>query len=108
MKAVPSEHRQLYLNAIHAGRAEAERLGYGLMDDRIFSTFFRALYQPLLDLHEREIREQVALDIETEGRAAHRNAGKSHSSREDLAYRTSAHIARGGVCVANPHGIKGT
>lgn len=63
MKAIPSEHRRLYLDAIHAGRAEAERLGYGLMDDRIFSTFFRALYQPLLDLHERELREQAAAEL---------------------------------------------
>lgn len=54
------------------------------------------------------IREQVAQDIETELEALQRHRQQARSEREERAYRTSAHIARGGACVANPHGAGGT
>lgn len=47
---IPAEHRAIYYDALRAGRAEAERLGVSLLDDRIFLAFHRALYRPMLDL----------------------------------------------------------
>lgn len=47
---IPAEHRAIYYDALRAGRAEAERLGVKLLDDRIFIAFHRALYRQMLDL----------------------------------------------------------
>lgn len=40
---IPAEERAVYYDALRAGRAEAERLGYGAMDDRIFGAFWRVI-----------------------------------------------------------------
>lgn len=53
---------------------------------------------------EREVREKVAREIEAELAAVERDA-RTRSPREIAAYRTAAHIARGGACVANPKGL---
>lgn len=60
---IPAEHRRAYYDALLAGRAEAQRLGVPLIDDRIFIAFHRALYRPMLDAHEREVRAKVAEEI---------------------------------------------
>lgn len=59
---------------------------------------------------ERAVREQVAKDIETELAAAIRGNPdrRTRSPRQEMAYRVSAHIARGGACVANPKGVSNT
>lgn len=53
------------------------------------------------------LREQVARDIETELAAAIRGNPdqRTRSPRQEMAYKISAHIARGGACVANPKGV---
>lgn len=60
---IPTEQRRAYYDALLAGRDEAARLGYGLMDDRVFAAFHRALYGPMLDAHEAEVRAKVAEEI---------------------------------------------
>lgn len=55
---IPTDQRHAYLDALTAGRDEAERLGYGAMDDRVFASFHRALYRPMLDAHAAEVRQK--------------------------------------------------
>lgn len=67
----------------------------------------RPIIQELVEEIERResnVRERVALDIETELAAIIRDA-PTRSPRRELAYRTAAHIARGGACIANPRGV---
>lgn len=60
---IPAEQRAAYYDALLAGRAEAERLGYGPIDDRIFAAFHRALYRPMVDAARADERAKVAEDI---------------------------------------------
>lgn len=63
---IPAEQRRAYYDALLAGRDEAARLGYGLLDDRIFSAFHRELYRPMLDAHEASVRAKIAEEIRAE------------------------------------------
>jgi hypothetical protein len=67
MRAIPAEHRKVYYDALLAGRAEADRLGCGLLDDRIFAAFHRALYRPTVKLIEADTQRKVAKEIEAKG-----------------------------------------
>lgn len=66
----------------------------------------RYLVEAVAPLIEAAVREQVARDIETELAAAIRSYPdqRTCSPRQEMAYKVSAHIARGGACVANPKG----
>lgn len=59
---IPAAHRHLYHEALRAGLAEAERRELDL-DALPFAEFHRALYRPLLDAHEAEVRAKVAEEI---------------------------------------------
>ena len=61
---IPAEHRKVYYDALLAGGAEAERLGYVPIDDRIFAAFYRTLYRPMVALIVADTRRQVAEEIE--------------------------------------------
>jgi hypothetical protein len=56
---------------------------------------------------ERALREQIAKDIEIEAAATKRGrlATKQRAPREEMAFQVSAHITRGGSCLANPKGV---
>lgn len=60
---IPTEQRHVYYDALVAGRAEAERLGYGMLDDRIFAAFHRALYRPMLDAHEKAVLNEASAKL---------------------------------------------
>lgn len=63
---IPAEHRKVYYDALLAGRAEAERLGYPMLDDRIFAAFDRAQRGPMVELIVAATRRQddaVLLDV---------------------------------------------
>lgn len=61
---IPADERAIYYDALRAGRAEAERLGCGAMDDRIFGAFWAAIrsaYAPLIAARAAEAeRERIA------------------------------------------------
>lgn len=83
---IPAEQRRVYYDALRAGRAEAERLGYGPMDDRVFAAFHRALYRPMLDAARADERakaaEEIAKAIETKrGDRCPECGGKPYSSK---------------------------
>lgn len=61
----------------------------------------------MLTAHERALREQIAKDIEMEAEATKQSrlATRQRAPREEAAFRVSAHIARGGWCLANPNGV---
>lgn len=63
---IPAEHRKVYYDALLAGRAEAERLGYPMLDDRIFAAFDRAQRGPLAELIVATTRRQVAEELRAE------------------------------------------
>lgn len=59
---IPAEHRRVYYDALRAGRAEAERLGYPVMDDRIFGEFFAVIRSGLIPLIAGQVRQATADD----------------------------------------------
>lgn len=94
---IPADQRQAYLSALVVGRQEAERLGYGLIDDRIFGAFHRALYSPMLHAHAREVRAKVAEEIATDILARHAKIGLRPTPWADgytLASQYAAAVAR--------------
>jgi hypothetical protein len=60
---IPGTHRAVYYDALRAGRAEAERLGYPLLDDRIFGEFWAAIRSAYTPLIVADTRRKVAEEI---------------------------------------------
>jgi len=58
LTVIPRAHREIYYNALLAGRDEAERLGW-VADDRPFTKFHQALYRPMVDQIEGGIRRKL-------------------------------------------------
>lgn len=100
---IPTEHRKVYYAALLAGRAEAERLGYPLLDDRIFGEFWAAIRSAYTPLIVADTRRQIAKDITDNVRNADfakQDRGGFVGFTERMAYVAghdkAAAIARGG------------
>lgn len=107
---IDDEGKETLVEAMGAGLRAALPLIERAIGEQLETLDFDALvngiaHQAAFKARERRVRERVAKDIETEFAAVKRGWPKhARYGREEMAYRTAAHIARGGACVANPKG----